>query len=288
GEIAAMAVADCVCRMVPGVLADEACYTGESHWDGLLEYPQYTRPEVWEGRAVPEVLRGGNHAEIETWRRQKSLERTMDKRPDLFRAFCPDAADQKLIARIQKQRSRRKLSHPAVCRAAAEDDLAAILEIVRQAKNYLRRHRVDQWQGEYPAEAVFRADIARGECYVLDYDGEVAGMFTLSAQPEPAYAALTDGKWRSGEDYCVLHRNAVRADFRGTGVSDTMLQAVEALTRQHGCTAVRVDTHRKNKGQLRLLKAHGYRYCGNILIDSEPGHDPKRQAFEKILKMQAF
>ena len=84
-------------------------------------------------------------------------------------------------------------------------------------------------------------------------------MFTLSAQPEPAYAALTDGKWNSGEDYCVLHRNAVR-----------------------------VDTHRKNKGQLRLLKAHGYRYCGNILIDSEPGHDPKRQAFEKILKMQAF
>ena len=53
GEIAAMAVADCVCRMVPGVLADEECYTGESHWDGLLEYPQYTRPEVWEGRAVP-------------------------------------------------------------------------------------------------------------------------------------------------------------------------------------------------------------------------------------------
>lgn len=175
-----------------------------------------------------------------------------------------------------------------MCRAAAEDDLPAILEIVRQAKNYLRRHRVDQWQGEYPAEAVFRADIARGECYVLDYDGEVAGMFTLSAQPEPAYAALTDGKWRSGEDYCVLHRNAVRADFRGTGVSDTMLQAVEALTRQHGCTAVRVDTHRKNKGQLQLLKAHGYRYCGNIRIDSEPGHDPKRQAFEKILKMQAF
>ena len=56
GEIAAMAVADSVCRLVPGVLADEQCYTGESHWDGLLEYPQYTRPEVWEGRAVPEVL----------------------------------------------------------------------------------------------------------------------------------------------------------------------------------------------------------------------------------------
>ena len=56
GEIAAMAVADSVCRLVPGVLSDEQCYVGESHWDGLLEYPQYTRPEVWEGREVPPVL----------------------------------------------------------------------------------------------------------------------------------------------------------------------------------------------------------------------------------------
>ena len=72
GEIAAMAVADCVCRMVPGVLADEECYTGESHWDGLLEYPQYTRPEVWEGRAVPEVLLTGDHAKVAKWRRKNS------------------------------------------------------------------------------------------------------------------------------------------------------------------------------------------------------------------------
>lgn len=59
GEIAAMAVTDAVCRLVPGVLSDEECYTGESHWEGLLEYPQYTRPEVWQGRTVPEVLRSG-------------------------------------------------------------------------------------------------------------------------------------------------------------------------------------------------------------------------------------
>ena len=73
GEIAAMAVADSVCRLVPGVLADEQCYIGESHWDGLLEYPQYTRPEVWEGRAVPEVLLNGDHARIEHWRRKQQL-----------------------------------------------------------------------------------------------------------------------------------------------------------------------------------------------------------------------
>lgn len=58
GELGAMVVTDCVCRMVPGVLSDTECYTGESHWAGRLEYPQYTRPETWEGRTVPEVLRG--------------------------------------------------------------------------------------------------------------------------------------------------------------------------------------------------------------------------------------
>lgn len=88
GEIAAMAVADCVCRMVPGVLADEECYTGESHWDGLLEYPQYTRPEVWEGRAVPDVLLGGDHQKIDAWRGEKSRERTRLRRPELYEQWC--------------------------------------------------------------------------------------------------------------------------------------------------------------------------------------------------------
>ncbi|MDR0326286.1 MAG: tRNA (guanosine(37)-N1)-methyltransferase TrmD [Oscillospiraceae bacterium] len=84
GELAACVVADAVCRMVPGVLADEAGFTGESHWDGLLEYPQYSRPEVWHGRAVPEILLSGHHANIDKWRKEQSLERTRRKRPDLL------------------------------------------------------------------------------------------------------------------------------------------------------------------------------------------------------------
>ena len=75
GEIPAMAVADAVCRMVPGVLPDEEAFTAESHWDGLLEHPQYTRPENWRGREVPEVLLSGHHANIEAWRREKGSAR---------------------------------------------------------------------------------------------------------------------------------------------------------------------------------------------------------------------
>ena len=84
GEIPAMAVADAVCRLVPGVLPDDECFTDESHWDGLLEYPQYTRPEVWLGRRVPEVLLSGHHENIKKWRERQSLDRTRDRRPDMF------------------------------------------------------------------------------------------------------------------------------------------------------------------------------------------------------------
>lgn len=84
GEIPAMVVADAVCRLVPGVLPDEECFTDESHWNGLLEYPQYTRPEVWKDRAVPEVLLSGHHENISNWRHEQSVERTRSRRPDMF------------------------------------------------------------------------------------------------------------------------------------------------------------------------------------------------------------
>ena len=84
GEIPAMVIADAVCRLVPGVLPDEECLTNESHWDGLLEYPQYTRPEIWESKKVPEVLLSGHHDNIEKWRTTQSIERTRTRRPDMF------------------------------------------------------------------------------------------------------------------------------------------------------------------------------------------------------------
>jgi len=103
GEIPAMAVADAVCRMSPGVLPDEDAFTHESHWEGLLEHPQYTRPENWHGRRVPEVLLSGHHANIEEWRREMSLRRTKMDRPDLFEKFTPsDKRDIKIIERINQ------------------------------------------------------------------------------------------------------------------------------------------------------------------------------------------
>lgn len=85
GEIAAMAVIDAISRLIPGVLSHPESYQDESFYGGLLEYPQYTRPEEFRGMKVPDVLLSGNHAEISKWRRQKSLEITMLKRPDIIK-----------------------------------------------------------------------------------------------------------------------------------------------------------------------------------------------------------
>lgn len=87
GEIPAMAVVDAVARMCDGVLSDEVCFKDESIYSGLLEYPQYTRPEVWEGENVPAVLLSGHHRNIEKWRLEKSIEVTAERRPDLLEIY---------------------------------------------------------------------------------------------------------------------------------------------------------------------------------------------------------
>lgn len=101
GELPALAVADAVCRMLPGVLSDELCFSEESHFSGLLEYPQYTRPAEWMGREVPEVLLSGNHKNIENWRRCKSLILTMEKRPDMLKESDLTDKDKKLLKKLE-------------------------------------------------------------------------------------------------------------------------------------------------------------------------------------------
>lgn len=98
GELPAMVLVDCVSRMVPGVLADEICFTEESHFSSLLEYPQYTRPAVWEGREVPEILLSGHHANIEKWRREQSIKRTLKHRPDMLENADLSAKERALLA----------------------------------------------------------------------------------------------------------------------------------------------------------------------------------------------
>lgn len=103
GELPALIVADAVSRMIPGVLSNDDCFTEESHYSSLLEYPQYTRPFEWRGRKVPEVLTTGHHANVDKWRREQSLERTAQRRPDMLEKAQLTAKDIKFLSDLKRK-----------------------------------------------------------------------------------------------------------------------------------------------------------------------------------------
>ncbi|MEA4826286.1 MAG: tRNA (guanosine(37)-N1)-methyltransferase TrmD [Clostridium sp.] len=97
GEMACIPIVDSICRLIPGVLSSYESYAEESFYNGLLEYPQYTRPEEFEGEKVPEVLISGHHENIRKWRRKQSLIITKERRPDMFKNIILSKEDKKLL-----------------------------------------------------------------------------------------------------------------------------------------------------------------------------------------------
>ena len=103
GELPALVLIDAMVRLLPGVIEDESS-AGDSFAAGLLEHPQYTRPEIFDGQSVPAVLRSGDHGEVDRWRRRESLRRTLERRPDLLDSAPLSDADRDELARIQEER----------------------------------------------------------------------------------------------------------------------------------------------------------------------------------------
>lgn len=101
GEIPAMAVVDTVARLIPGVLSNNGSYENESHFQGLLEHPQYTRPFVWHGKQVPDVLVSGNHELVNKWKHEQSLKATLRKRPDMLEKAWLTVEDVEIIKRLK-------------------------------------------------------------------------------------------------------------------------------------------------------------------------------------------
>ncbi|MHB9096156.1 MAG: tRNA (guanosine(37)-N1)-methyltransferase TrmD, partial [Eubacteriales bacterium] len=103
GEIPAMVLVDSLSRMIPGVLKEEESFLTDSFYDGLLEYPQYTRPREYEGMTVPEILLSGDHEKIRVWRRRMSLKRTLKRRPDLLKKSALAEEDKKLLQMLKDE-----------------------------------------------------------------------------------------------------------------------------------------------------------------------------------------
>lgn len=121
GELPALILADAVARLQPGVLPNEDAYSLESHYNGLLEQPQYTRPEVWRGRAVPEVLLSGDHKKIAEWQLEASLEVTRQKRPDLYEKYLLEHAEE-IAEKQRREREKQRRRERRLQKRAAEND----------------------------------------------------------------------------------------------------------------------------------------------------------------------
>lgn len=101
GELPALILADSISRMLPGVLSNDECFEEESLFNSLLEYPQYTRPYEWRGRKVPDVLLTGHHANVDKWRREQSLKRTAERRPDMLEKADLTKEDRKYLSQLK-------------------------------------------------------------------------------------------------------------------------------------------------------------------------------------------
>lgn len=108
GELACMAMIDSISRMVPQVLSSAESFEEESFYSGLLEYPQYTRPEDFRGMRVPEVLLSGDHEKVRRWRRGKSLKLTMERRPDLLKNYTLTREDEKILRFLEEYEKKNK------------------------------------------------------------------------------------------------------------------------------------------------------------------------------------
>lgn len=113
GELPALCFADSVVRMISGVLAADECFEEESHYGGLLEYAQYTKPMEWHGRKVPDVLLSGNHAKIAEYRHEDALRRTRKKRPDMYRKYKKEHPEEWEKKRKQKEKEKARLAKKA-------------------------------------------------------------------------------------------------------------------------------------------------------------------------------
>lgn len=104
GELPALILSDSIARMIDGVLPNDEAKELESHYSGLLEYPQYTRPPEWHGRKVPDILLSGHHGNIDKWRREKSLERTLERRSDMLKSAELTKKDREYLAKLKENK----------------------------------------------------------------------------------------------------------------------------------------------------------------------------------------
>ncbi|GAY73453.1 GNAT family N-acetyltransferase [Lentilactobacillus kosonis] len=164
-------------------------------------------------------------------------------------------------------------------RKADETDQSVIMQIIDNAKAFLKSYGSPQWQDGHPNAQMINDDIVNERGYVLVVDNEIAGYAAVSFEPESNYKQITDGQWkRQTEPYAVIHRLAISNEYRGQRLSKIMLSNLISIIVNHQFVNVRIDTHPLNKPLQGLVASFGFVRRGQINVIDKL--DPIREAFE--------
>ncbi len=162
-------------------------------------------------------------------------------------------------------------------RKATYEDIKRIMEIVNDAKEYLKGQGIDQWQDGYPNEKSFKSDIDKGESYVV-VDGQVIGCMALSFSGEETYNVI-EGAWLTNDKYGVIHRMAVDKEYKGKRVANKLLEFSEKDANEKGVYSIKIDTHPENMSMQKWIANNGFEDCGIIYLEN----GAKRFAYEKVI-----
>lgn len=164
-------------------------------------------------------------------------------------------------------------------RKTTEKDLESVINIIDEAKEFLKNNNIDQWQNGYPNEEVILKDIENDNSYVLEDNGEIIATTVLSFDGDKNYDVIKDGNWITNNKYGVTHRIAVSRKCSKKGIGNFIIKISEDIARENNIKSMRADTHKDNKSMQSLLFKNGYEYCGIIFVED----GTERLAFEKVL-----
>ena len=261
GELASLVVADSVLRLKPGVLAEQKGYEEESYWDGLLEYPQYTRPEVWEGRAVPPVLLGGDHQKIDEWRGQQSRTRTRLRRPELYDQWC-DSHPITQLPKWKRGENMRLVKTEDQYRAAARLYAEGRCDVCR---DWVTPEALEQWTPEYFYRRLME-EKQQGWAFYLHYTKE---------QPD----AMVAVNHRAGQ----LDHLFVTAAARGNGLGQKLLDFARKKLPEHEHPVLTVLD--RNSRAIALYRRMGWKVKGVAQV-FDPAKDSFAAQSSRLLEMQ--
>lgn len=161
-------------------------------------------------------------------------------------------------------------------RKAEEKDIPAILDIIQQAKQYMKTNAIPQWQNGYPEEIDIQEDLKMAGGFVAVEEKTVVGYSFIKVMHDPNYDVI-EGSWRNERPYAVLHRTCIQDGCKGKGIAGMFVQKAEEL-----CDNVRADTHEKNTSMRKMLENNGFIACGTIYVEDGTPRVAYQKEKEKI------